>query len=53
VKIGARSFIGANATIIPGITIGSNVTIGAGTIVIKDIPDDVTCVGNPARIIKQ
>lgn len=53
VKIGARSFIGANATIIPGITIGSNVTIGAGTIVIKDIPDGVTCVGNPARIIKQ
>ena len=53
VKIGARSFIGANATIIPGITIGNNVTIGAGTIVIKDIPDGVTCVGNPARIIKQ
>lgn len=53
VKIGAHSFIGANVTIIPGIKIGNNVTIGAGTVIIKDIPDGVTCVGNPARIIKQ
>lgn len=53
VKIGSNSFIGANATIIQGITIGQNVIIGAGAVVIKDIPDNSSCVGNPAIIIKK
>lgn len=43
--------IGANAIIIGNITIGNNVKIGAGAVVTKDIPDDSTVVGNPARII--
>ena len=52
VEIDKLSFIGIGATIIQGITIGKNVTIGAGSVVIKDIPDNVTAVGNPAKIIK-
>jgi len=49
---GELSFLGIDATIIQGIKIGKNVTIGAGSVVIKDIPDDVVAVGNQARIIK-
>lgn len=46
------SFIGIGATIIQGIKIGKNVTIGSGSLVIKDIPDNVIAVGNPVKIIK-
>ncbi len=49
---GKLSFIGIGATIIQGITIGKNVTIGAGSVVIKDIPDNVIVVGNLAKIVK-
>lgn len=51
VKVGAFSFIGANSVIKEGVNIGNNVTIGAGTVVIRDVPDNVTVVGNPQRII--
>ncbi len=51
-KIGEGAHIGAGAVIIPGITVGKWVTIGAGTIVVKDVPDNVTIVGNPGKIIK-
>ncbi|MCF8342325.1 MAG: N-acetyltransferase [Chitinophagaceae bacterium] len=50
VKKGAS--IGSNATIICGITIGENSLIGAGSVVTKDIPDNVVAVGNPAKILK-
>ena len=50
VKRGAR--IGANATILPGVTIGENALIGAGSVVVKDIPENAVAVGNPARVIK-
>ena len=49
VTIGRGSFIGANSVIRQGVNIGNNVTIGAGTVVIKDVPDNATMVGNPAR----
>ena len=52
VKVGEGTHVGAGAIVIPGITIGKWVKIGAGTIVIKDVPDDVTMVGNPGKIIK-
>lgn len=51
VKKGAT--IGANATILPGITIGENSMIGAGSVVTKDVPPNTLVVGNPARIIKK
>jgi len=49
VTVGRSSFIGANSVIRQGVTIGNNVIIGAGTVVVKDIPDNTTVVGNPAR----
>ena len=48
---GELSFIGIDTTIIQGIKIGKNVTIGAGSVIIKDIPDNVIIVGNPTKII--
>ncbi|MCH6202120.1 acetyltransferase [Aquiflexum sp. LQ15W] len=50
--IGNQTRIGANATILPKIKIGSHVTIGAGSVITKDVPDHVTVVGVPGRIIK-
>ena len=44
--------IGAGATILPRVTLGRNVIVGAGAVVTKDIPDNVTAVGVPAKIIK-
>jgi acetyltransferase-like isoleucine patch superfamily enzyme len=44
--------IGANATTLPGITIGMNAMIGAGAVVTADVPDHAVVVGNPARIIR-
>lgn len=52
VFVGECSHIGTGATIIPGKKIGANTIIGAGAVVITDIPDNVTAVGNPPRIIK-
>lgn len=52
VRVGEGTMIGAGTTIIPGISIGKWCTIGAGSVVINDIPDHATVVGNPARIIK-
>ena len=53
VKIGNNVWIGGSATILPGVTIGDNVTIGAGSVVTKDIPSNVVAVGNPCRVIKR
>jgi len=50
VKKGAK--IGANSTILPGIVIGENALVGAGSVVVTDVPDGVVVAGNPARIIK-
>ena len=44
--------IGANATIMPGITIGENAIVGAGSVVTKDVPEGVIVFGNPAKINK-
>lgn len=51
--LGDNVTIYANAVIVNGIRIGNNVTIGAGSIVLKDIPDNSTVAGNPAKVIKQ
>lgn len=49
---GDNVYVAANATVVGDITIGSNVIIGAGSVVTKDVPDNVVVVGNPARVIK-
>lgn len=52
-NIGAKCFIGANAIIMPGITIGNEVIVGSGAIVTKDVPSNCIVAGNPARIIRE
>lgn len=49
--IGNNVFLGANAVVLPGVTIGDNCIIGAGAVVTKNIPSDVVAVGNPARVV--
>ncbi len=49
VKVGEQTFVGAGAVVRQGITIGNNVMIGAGAVVVKDVPDNATVVGIPAR----
>lgn len=51
IKIGNHVMVGAKSIILPNVTIGNNVIIGAGSVVTKDIPDNVVCAGNPARVI--
>ena len=51
-KVCQGASIGANVTILPGITIGENALIGAGSVVTKNIPANTVWVGNPARFIK-
>ncbi len=50
--IGDNVYIAANSTVIGGVHIGNNVIIGAGSVVVKDIPDNSVAVGNPARVIR-
>jgi acetyltransferase-like isoleucine patch superfamily enzyme len=47
------ALIGAHATLLPGVTIGRNALVGAGAVVVRDVPDGVVVVGNPARVIKR
>ncbi len=52
VKIGNNVWIGGSAIICPGVTIGDNTTIGAGSVVVKDVPANVVAAGNPCQIIR-
>ena len=53
VRIGRNCWLGAGVIVMPGVTIGDNVVIGAGSIVTKDIPSNVVAVGNPCRILRE
>lgn len=53
VTIGDNVWIGGNVVINPGVTIGNNVVIGSGSVVTKDIPDNMIAVGNPCKIIRE
>lgn len=53
VHICRRAWIGAGASILPGVTIGENSVVGAGSVVTKDVPADTIVAGNPARIIRK
>jgi acetyltransferase-like isoleucine patch superfamily enzyme len=52
VKIGKNVWIGVNCIILKGVTIGENSILGAGSVVVNDIPPNVLVRGNPAKIIK-
>lgn len=53
VRLGKNVWVGANATILPGVTIGDNSIIGAGSVVTKDVEADTIVVGNPARVLRK
>ena len=53
VTIGDNVWIGGNSVIVPGVHIGSNTVIGAGSVVTKDVPDWVIAAGNPCRVIRK
>src|SRR5262249_43959498 len=48
-----KAKIGANATLLPGVVVGRNALVGAGAVVVRDVPDGTVVVGNPARVIKE
>lgn len=52
IKIGNNVYIDNCALILPGVLIGNNVIVGAGSVVTKSVPDNVIIAGNPARIIR-
>ena len=53
IHIGNKVWIGANSVVLPGVTIGENSVIGAGSIVTRDIPANVVAVGNPCRVLRE
>lgn len=52
ITVKKNASIGANATLLPGVTIGHYSMVGAGSVVTKDVPDFAVVVGNPARIVR-
>ncbi len=52
IRIGERVWIGGNVSIVPGVSIGSNTVIAAGSVVTRDIPDGVLAAGNPCRVLR-
>lgn len=52
IRIGRNCWLGAGVLVMPGITIGDNSVIGAGSVVTKDIPANVVAVGNPCRVLR-
>lgn len=53
ITIGDSVWLGSNVVVNPGVHIGNNVVIGSGSVVTKDIPDNVVAVGNPCRILRE
>ena len=51
--VGRNVWIGSGVQIMPGITIGDNSVIGAGSVVTKNIPSNVVAVGNPCRVLRE
>ncbi len=53
VTIGNDVWLGGHVSVMPGVTIGNNVVVGAGSVVTKDLPDNCVAIGAPARVVKQ
>nr|WP_282673947.1 DapH/DapD/GlmU-related protein [Lactococcus cremoris] len=52
ITVGNQVWLGANVSLLPGVTIGDNCIIGAGSVVTKDIPANVVAAGNPCQVIR-
>jgi acetyltransferase-like isoleucine patch superfamily enzyme len=53
VSIGDDVFVGMNSLVLKGVTVGARSVIGAGSVVVADIPQDVVAAGNPARVLRR
>ncbi|MFP4422464.1 MAG: DapH/DapD/GlmU-related protein [Desulfococcaceae bacterium] len=53
IVIGDNVWIGMNSVVLPGVRIGNNVAIGAGSIITRDLPDNVVAAGNPCRVLRE
>lgn len=53
ITVGNRVWFGGNVTVLPGVTIGDDTVIGAGSVVTKDIPSGVLAVGNPCKVLRK
>lgn len=53
IHIGRNCWLGAGVIVLPGVTIGDNTVIGAGSVVTKDIPANVVAVGNPCKVLRE
>ena len=53
IKVGNNVWFGGNVCVMPGVTIGDNVVIGGGSVVVHDIPSDSVAVGNPCKVIRK
>lgn len=52
IRVGSNVWFGGSVTVCPGVTIGDDVVIGAGSVVVKDLPSHTVCVGNPCRPVR-
>ena len=52
ITIGHNVWLGGGVIVLPGVTIGDNTVVGAGSVVTRDLPPDVVAVGNPARVVR-
>jgi len=50
--VGRHCWLGAGVTVLPGVTIGDNTVVGAGSLVTKDIPSNVVAVGSPCKVLR-
>ena len=53
VRVGRNCWLGAGVVVVPGVTIGDNTVVGAGSVVTKDLPANVIAVGNPCRVLRE
>ena len=53
IKIGRNCWLGAGVIVLPGVTIGDNTVVGAGSVVNKDLPANVVAVGTPCRVLRE
>ena len=53
VHIGKNCWLGAGVIVLPGVIIGDNTVVGAGSVVTKDLPSNVVAVGNPCRVLRE